>query len=487
MAAAAGAASSLVPSTSPHRLPFRPTRRPLLAATPKNSLTALSPKPTRLLHPLAASSSSPPPPEDAETTDPVKLAFARAAAYKKERANPTPKPPPPPPTPPPPEPSAKESGGGKGAFERALEYRNGDGGGLDGGSAPLTASPTFGRSTFGSNDGAFGKVAKKKGDYVYDDTDFLGLDFFEKKRYQGPPPGLSGAVDPFSNEDFPEVEIVIGDPSKFGKSRRLTVDDSESEEASSSTRSERNDDIKAGETPPSTVLPPEEDENSESYKPRVTSWGMFPRPQNISKAYGGGRNISLGGETQSAEEKAAKDKRTRELLAAYLGGRNKTLDAKTKSECTEVLKEGDELMNAGRLKQALPYYEKVMQAADFKTELHGMAALQWSICLDSLCRSKEAMSMYSKLKYHPNTLISKKAKMFMFSFQAADFLKVDGIPVPRNTGYEGYFDQFSGQRNYYANPDEPEVGIRQIIPYMIFLASPIFFVAFVALRKSFML
>ena len=52
--------------------------------------------------------------------------------------------------------------------------------------------------------------------------------------------------------------------------------------------------------------------------------------------YGGGRNISLGGETQSAEEKAAKDKRTRELLAAYLGGRNKTLDAKTKAECTEV-------------------------------------------------------------------------------------------------------------------------------------------------------
>uniref|UniRef100_A0ACD5TAF2 Uncharacterized protein n=1 Tax=Avena sativa TaxID=4498 RepID=A0ACD5TAF2_AVESA len=488
-AAAAGAASSLVPSTSARRLPFRPTRKPLLSALPKKTLTTLSPKPSRLLRPVAASSSaSPPPPEDAETTDPVKLAFARAAAYKKERANPTPKPPPPPP----PQPSAKESSGGKGAFERALEYRNGNGEGLDGGSARLNASPTFGQSTFASNDGAFGKVVKKKGAYEYDDSDFLGLDFFEKKRYQGPPPGLSAAVDPFTNdEDFPEVEIVVGDPSKFGKSRHLTenqpVEDSESEKTSSSTSGEQTDDIKVEETPPSTVLQPEGDEKSESYKPRVTTWGMFPRPQNISKAYGGGRNISLGGETQSAEEKAAKDKRTRELLAAYLGRQNKTLDAKTKAECTKALKEGDELMNAGRLQQALPYYEKVMQAADFKTEVHGMAALQWSICLDSLCRSKEAMSMYSKLKYHPNTLISKKAKMFMFSFQAADFLKVDGVPVPRNTGYEGYFDQFGGQRNYYANPDEPEVGIRQIIPYMLFLVSPIFFVAFVALRKSLML
>ena len=147
MAAAAGAASSsFVPSNSARRLPFRPTRKfLLLAAIPKNTRWTPSLKPPRrLLHPLAASSSSsPPPPEDAETTDPVKLAFARAAAYKKERANPTPKPPPPPS--PPPQPSAKESGGSKGAFERALEYRNGNGGGPDGGgSAPLKASPTSG-------------------------------------------------------------------------------------------------------------------------------------------------------------------------------------------------------------------------------------------------------------------------------------------------------------------------------------------------------
>lgn len=135
--AAAGAASSLVPSPSPRRLPFRSTRKPLLAATP-NTLT-LSPKLSCRLHPLAASSSSPPsapPPDDAEMRDPVKLAFARAAAYKKEKANPTPPPPPPPQTP------AKESS--KGAFEKALEYRNGDGGGLGGGSAFLKASPTFG-------------------------------------------------------------------------------------------------------------------------------------------------------------------------------------------------------------------------------------------------------------------------------------------------------------------------------------------------------
>uniref|UniRef100_A0A0D9WFY2 Uncharacterized protein n=1 Tax=Leersia perrieri TaxID=77586 RepID=A0A0D9WFY2_9ORYZ len=483
MAATAAASSSLLPSTSPRRLPFPPTRKPLSTAAAKPP--TLTPKPLRL---ASSSSSSPPPPEEAEPKDPIKLAFARAAAYKKERDSP---PPPPPPTPPQPSVVEEESrSSSKEAFARAVEYRNGNGGGLGGGaSALLGSSPRFGQNTFASEDGAFGKFANKKEEYEYDDTDFLGLDFFEKKRYKGPPPGLAPATDPFPNEDFPEVEIIIGDPSKFGKTGRSTesqpVDDSEAEESSRSTTEEKKEDNKIEEAPPSTITEPEED--GDVYSPTVRSWGMFPRPQNISKAYGGGRNIRLGGENLSAEEKAAKDKRTRELIAAYTNSQNMIVDAKTKAECTEALKEGDELMNTGRLKQALPYYEKVMQAVDFKTELHGMAALQWSICLDSLCRSKEAMSMYSKLKNHPNSEISKKANMFMFSFQAMDFMKVNSSPVSRNTGYEKYFDKFGGQKNYYASLDEPDMGIDQIIPYMLFLVSPIFLVAFVAFRKSFQL
>lgn len=38
----------------------------------------------------------------------------------------------------------------------------------------------------------------------------------------------------------------------------------------------------------------------------------------------------------------------------------------------KALREGDEMMNTGRLKQALPYYEKVMDAVDFKVLLYYM-------------------------------------------------------------------------------------------------------------------
>lgn len=368
-----------------------------------------------------------------------------------------------------------------------MEYRNGNGAGAGaaGGDSPLLGgSPDFGQNALISEEVSFGK----RGGYEFDEADFLGLDFFEKKRSKGLPPGLAPAFEPLRDDDFPEVDIIVGDPSKFDKSPRRTeiqpVDNGESGEASQST-TKPNEADKAGIAPPSTVIETEEDEDV--YRPTVRSWGMFPRPQNISKAYGGGRNIRLGGETQSAEEKAAKDKRTKELIAAYRNRQNMVINAKTKAECIKALREGDEMMNTGRLKQALPYYEKVMDAVDFKTELHGRAALQWSICLDSLCRSKEAMSMYSKLKNHPNSEISKKANMFVFSFQAMDFMKVSSIPVPKSTGYETYFTKFGSKKNYYASLEEPEVGIEQIVPYIIFLVSPIFLVAFVALRKSFQL
>jgi hypothetical protein len=110
----------------------------------------------------------------------------------------------------------------------------------------------------------------KKGEYEFDETDFLGLDFFEKKRYKGPPPGLAPAFEPLTDDDFPEVEIIIGDRSKFEKSRGST----EIQPANEADKVDR--------SPPSTVIEPEEDEDV--YKPTVRSWGMFPRPQNISKA-----------------------------------------------------------------------------------------------------------------------------------------------------------------------------------------------------------
>lgn len=388
--------------------------------------------------------------------DPVKLAFEKAKAYKKEaksklvskiEQNPV-----------------EDSGNKevpvsvKVAMERAKEYNKNKGvvgGGKNGGESDTVSGLEKG------NEGNLGnavveKTASKKGELSISGIDFMGLAFADKKRSRGLPPGLVPVSDPFSDGDLPEVEFIAGDTSYF-------------------------EDTTASEP----TLPQEYD--SELYKPKVSSWGVFPRPGNISKTFGGGKVIRPGQALETAEERAAKEARTRELLAAYKSKSGLKIDPKLKSECEEALKDGDSLMNLGKLREALPYYEKVMDNLTFQSELHGLAALQWSICQDSLNRPNEARLMYEKLQTHPNAQVSKKARQFMFSFQAMEMMKVTtSTPFSlNNTGYQNFFEAFlQNKSNYPLEEVEIEEGaLSQVLPYIIFLVSPIFAVLLIAVQK----
>lgn len=96
------------------------------------------------------------------------------------------------------------------------------------------------------------KKADKKGEFSISSVDFLGLNFADKKTGRGLPPGLVPVSDPFTEGDIPEVEIIVGDTSKFQDAKSLKPDQ-----------------------------PQESD--SDVYKPKVSTWGVFPRPSNISK------------------------------------------------------------------------------------------------------------------------------------------------------------------------------------------------------------
>ncbi|XP_042382348.1 uncharacterized protein LOC121975047 isoform X3 [Zingiber officinale] len=272
------------------------------------------------------------------------------------------------------------------------------------------------------------KSTSKKSNLKVSRIDFLGLDFAEKKAYRGMPPGLTPTVEPLVDGDFPEVELIVGDPSKFETARPLET-----------VNQEKNDD------------------NTVCYKPKVSTWGVFPRPNNISKTFGGGRNIQPGEMLETSENKVAKQKHTQELLAAYKSKMGLTIDYKKRVECE-------------------------------KSELHGQAALQWSICQDSLSRPEDARAMYERLQSHPNALVRKRAKHFAFSFQAMEVMKVSrSSAFPRETGYESYFDAFvDGKDNYIHNKDEEDdSAVKEGLPYILFLLSPIVFIFFLAARKAF--
>lgn len=90
----------------------------------------------------------------------------------------------------------------------------------------------------------------KKRELSVSRMDFVGLDFADKKKGRGLPAGLVPISDSFSNDDLPEVEFIAGDTSKFDVA---------------------------------TDPKPEQTEEDELYKPKVSTWGVFPRPGNISK------------------------------------------------------------------------------------------------------------------------------------------------------------------------------------------------------------
>ncbi|RYR69769.1 hypothetical protein Ahy_A03g016322 isoform D [Arachis hypogaea] len=371
------------------------------------------------LGPQNAEPSEPEPEPETAPVDPVKLAFSKAKAYK-ESSNKSKK-----------EDSVVEKkelpDSVKIAMEKVKNYKQN-------------------KSQIGTTQGLQGVSEKVSGNNVVVDNgggkkeelsvsriDFVGLDFADKKSTRGLPAGLVPISDSFSDSDFSEVELIVGDTSKF---------DAETD----SKRDQANQD------------------GSELYKPKVSTWGVFPRPNDISKTFGGGRTIRPGEVLETEEERAAKDARTKQLLAAYKKKTGLVIDPKLKSECEEALKEGDLLMNSGKLKEALPYYDKVM---------------------DNL-PSDEARLMYEKLQSHPNAKVNKRARQFMYSFQAMEMMKVNtGSPFYlKNTGYQNYFDAFVEDKQRYTQDGvAQENAMTQAFLYIIFLVSPIFVVLLIALQK----
>ncbi|MCL7047382.1 hypothetical protein MKW94_003861 [Papaver nudicaule] len=289
--------------------------------------------------------------------------------------------------------------------------------------------------------------------------DFVGLSFSDKKQTRGLPAGLVPTVDSYSGSDLPEVEFIVGDSSKFAPAKELNPE-----------------------------LNEEEQDDSDVYKPTVSTWGVFPRPSNISKTYGGGKVIQPGGIQEASGDKVAKDARTKKLVANYKSMAGLVVDPKLKAECEKTLKEGEALMDRGKLQQALPFFEKVMKEMSFQNEVHGLAALQWSICQDSLNRPAEARVMYEKLQSHPTVEVRKKAKQLNFGFEAMEMIKFKSTSQPIKTGYRNFFDAFVEDKTGYslkvADEEEDNDAVRQTIPYVIFLIAPLLIVFILALRKA---
>lgn len=76
------------------------------------------------------------------------------------------------------------------------------------------------KSEGSSGTGTVEKKGEKKNELSVSSIDFMGLNFADKKKGRGFPPGLVPVSDPFPEGDIPEVEIIVGDTSKFKDGKR---------------------------------------------------------------------------------------------------------------------------------------------------------------------------------------------------------------------------------------------------------------------------
>jgi len=224
------------------------------------------------------------------------------------------------------------------------------------------------------------------------------------------------------------------------------------------------------------------------YRPRVSTWGVFPRPDNISKAYGGGRTIRPGDALESPEEKEARLKRQRAALESYRKKVGLTVDPRDEAEAARLVAAGNELMRKGALEEAATeYFSKAADLLPARSAIGGRARLQKAICLDSMGRRDEAFALYKSVEGHPLDTIGKETKRMLFGFQAMEDLKAHTISYsPDKEEYAPFFGKLTSDwdTQYVSSREEQEEGsLSAAVAAVAVVAAPLLLFGALAMAK----
>uniref|UniRef100_A0A7S0T4K8 Transmembrane protein n=1 Tax=Erythrolobus madagascarensis TaxID=708628 RepID=A0A7S0T4K8_9RHOD len=165
------------------------------------------------------------------------------------------------------------------------------------------------------------------------------------------------------------------------------------------------------------------------HKPKVSTWGVFPRPDNISKAYGGGRTIPRGGlqPREETEEDRKKAQRTKALLDSYRTamGIDTKREEQHRETVLEAIAKSRKLLKDSRPYEAVRLLESVKEYVSTKSELGGELHMELALALEVVGRTEDARELYAELRKSPVSRIASKAKQLSFGFSAMQELKLD--------------------------------------------------------------
>jgi len=180
------------------------------------------------------------------------------------------------------------------------------------------------------------------------------------------------------------------------------------------------------------------------YRPKVTTWGVFPRPENISATYGGGRTLRPGGQLEPKEATEERAKRLKAKMEKYKKNAGLEVEDVVLRKCEKEMGDGAALMTGGKLEAAVLHFTVVADEMPPKSRLAGEAVLQRAVCWDSLGRSEQAKQEYKKITMHPSFDVAKRARTMLEGFQSMEFLKADQFDfMTQRNAYGSYFESMS--------------------------------------------
>jgi len=206
----------------------------------------------------------------------------------------------------------------------------------------------------------------------------------------------------------------------------------------------------------------EDAENGESnYKPSVSTWGVFPRPDNISEAYGGGKTIKAGEFVpETEEEKEARRKRVRDKLKQFRSNAGIEVSNGTIVRWQAALTEAKSLMSQGKLQASYELLEPIVKVENIspKLEIGGDMIFNYAVCLDSCGRREEALEMYKRCVGCPHGKVSKMADRMIWGMTTAskkmkaDQFDYDGI----KDKYDPFLIKMTTERQDWKIESDPE-------------------------------
>ncbi|KAL7483216.1 hypothetical protein ACHAW6_008868 [Cyclotella cf. meneghiniana] len=186
-----------------------------------------------------------------------------------------------------------------------------------------------------------------------------------------------------------------------------------------------------GSSPPKTTSgvggswspPPPEAVNT--YKPSKSgTWGAFPRPKNISVAYGGGKRVGAGVKTDE-KRKQESIEHTRALLRAYRerNGIEVQSERDHAQEIEEALAIAGRAMQRGSYGVGVSALEKVTQYCSTKSKVGGKVFLELAMAYEAEGNTDQALGLYATLTKSPIEEIKTNADKLLFGLEAMNFMR----------------------------------------------------------------